>query len=193
MSAPPSIRPLAGAGNGQWPYALAVMSAAEARRHAEALRPTHLISIGDPGRMARGPDCVPAASRLQIAFEDVEDPTAANAPTKVQIEEILAWTRTLPADARLLIHCLAGESRSPAVAAGILAEPLGSKKAAAALKELRPDASPNRLVLSLFDSSLDLSRTLVRAVVDELGGGGPRRRRLVVEPEAAPVRRRSRA
>lgn len=200
MSQTSTIRPLAAANSGGWPYALAVTSAAEARRNADVLRPTHLISISDPDRIARGPESVPPDNRLAIAFEDVEDPSAAHAITLAQVEQILAWVRALPADARVLVHCLAGESRSPAVATGILAEVLGSKKAAAMLRELRPAASPNRLVLSVFDTALGLSRTLVRAVVDEFGGGGPKRRKVAAEAadatEAAaprPAARRRRA
>lgn len=86
-------------------------------------------------------------------------------PNRGHVEQILKWTAGLPAEALLLIHCLAGESRSPAVALGILARDLTADEASRALMGIRPQAKPNRLVVSLFDNALGKRGELVRTLV----------------------------
>lgn len=101
-----------------------------------------------------------AKSQFHVAFYDVED--AANtqgmrAACAEDVAQILAFVDGLPAQEGLLIHCRAGISRSAAVALGLILRAFtfsGHKNfeevAVQQLLDLRPQATPNALVLRLL-------------------------------------------
>jgi predicted protein tyrosine phosphatase len=101
-------------------------------------------------------------------------------PHREHIEEILRFGQDLIADAErgqahLLVHCHAGISRSTAAMAILLAQvhPVEAEDSVfARIQQLRPQAWPNSLMISLADALLGrdgrLSAALGRYYADQL-------------------------
>ena len=137
---------------------------------------THLLSLEDP----QTPKATPAwfkGNHLQLQFHDVESPREAEAvraqvPTHEHVVEILRMGErclALPAEARvrLLVHCYAGASRSPAAAYALICQALKQAKAEEALRlvlQRRPEAFPNALVVRHADSLLGRKGEMLRAL-----------------------------
>jgi predicted protein tyrosine phosphatase len=103
---------------------------------------------------------------LVLWFHDVEaEVEGFVAPTEEQLREALAHTRDLDPDERLLVHCHAGKSRSPAMAIGIMVQ-AGLSPAAALehVREVRPELIPNRLMIRQLDRLLGQGGELIRVV-----------------------------
>jgi predicted protein tyrosine phosphatase len=147
----------------KWPAAMLICSQTEARRHGGAWAPTHIISIYGPQSRYLGLADFPAERHLHVRIEDTRTQDEPGAPTPGIIEAIMAFVDDLPADARLMIHCLQGFSRSTAVALGLLARYMPPDRAGADLYKLQPDAAPNPLLVSLWDRQLELGGKLVKA------------------------------
>lgn len=143
-----------------WPVRLLVSSQTEARHNRALWAPSHLISIRAPGTKLLSMIDLPPERHLELIFGDALDPDEPGAARGEQIAEALAFVDRLPGDARLLVHCLRGIGRAPALSLGVLARYLGPEDAAAALHALKPDAKPNRHVVALCDSALGLKGKL---------------------------------
>lgn len=144
---------------------LRIVTAPEALALLEEGWPTRALSlVGDDLRFPLekfGPH------HLILKFHDVEAKIAGFVPPTVeQLHEALAHTRDLKADERLLVHCHAGKSRSPAMAIGILVQAGMTPSAALEqVRKVRPELIPNRLMIGQLDQLLDLGGELI-AVVD---------------------------
>lgn len=150
------------------PGDLTVAGLSQARKHKR--RFDAVITLEDP-------DCrlanrlrfhrQPAPAHLVLAFEDVDDDTlGVRVATPDQIEEALAFARA-QVDCALLVHCFHGVGRSTAVALAILADRAGPGGEQAALDHLlaiRPQATPNLVVVKLADEILRRGGALVAAV-----------------------------
>jgi predicted protein tyrosine phosphatase len=147
----------------RWPVAMHVCSQTEARRNGLAWDPSHIISIYGPTNRYLGLPDFDQSRQLHARFEDVLSPTEPGAPQLAHIEEVLNFVDGLPKDARLMIHCLQGRTRASAVALGILARTLPADKAGQAIFRTFPGASPNPLVISLFDRALGMDGKLIKA------------------------------
>jgi predicted protein tyrosine phosphatase len=78
---------------------------------------------------------------------------------------VLEHTKDLNDRDRLLVHCHAGKSRSPAMAIGILIQSgLSPTEAIDQVKIVRPELIPNRLIVRLIDEVLLLDGSLVSIV-----------------------------
>lgn len=100
---------------------------------------------------------------LHIVMDDVWIEAAnANVPTRAMIEEVFDHVAHLTDEDRLVVHCLAGQSRSPAVMIGILIlhgiDPLAAFDL---VKEHRPDANPNPLIIRHIDDHFGLGGILI--------------------------------
>lgn len=137
-----------------WTCAIRVCSAYEARQHGQAWGTTHLLSIRQPAIKLRTMQGIPEDRHLALLFDDVEDEDEGRAPTPEHVAAVCAWTDGLPADARLLIHCMQGVHRSAAIGLGLLARYLTPERAGAVLHGLRPVAEPNKLMVSQWDAAL---------------------------------------
>ncbi|TCP81243.1 putative protein tyrosine phosphatase [Rhizobium sp. PP-CC-2G-626] len=157
----PVLLPNPGHANG-WPLALMVSSQTEARHNRASWAPTHLISIRAPDTKLLSMIDLPEEKHLQLIFGDTMDPEERDAARSQAIAQAFAFIDGLPADARLLVHCLRGIGRSTALTLGILARYMDPEAAAAALHALRPDAKPNRHVVGLCDSALGLKGKLAK-------------------------------
>lgn len=103
------------------------------------------------------PSDFPRENWLLIDMDDVINNTAEFAPTREQVQHILQWGKTLPANSRLLIHCYAGISRSTAAALALKVQDIGTdniSQAVSWLIEHRPQACPNPIITKYADEIL---------------------------------------
>ena len=111
---------------------------------------THCLSIGDDHQLPAGFHRAPV--RLRLVFDDLMPGEVGAGPTVEQIRQIADFGRRVPEGARLLVHCYAGISRSPAAAMIVLmARGASFMDAQAIVKSVRPQARPNRLMLELWE------------------------------------------
>jgi predicted protein tyrosine phosphatase len=143
---------------------LRIETATEALRLLQDGWPTRAISlVGDDLRFDLpwfGPH------HFIARFHDVEAPTDGYvSPEKHVVKATLDHAAHLRADDRLLVHCHAGKSRSPALAIGILIAAGGTPgEALEKVKQLRPFVIPNRLMIRQLDDILDQKGELVTVV-----------------------------
>lgn len=122
---------------------------------------THIISLLDPRDSLPLTSQITSCERLHLVFEDVLDETDKNAPTREQVQTLLSWTKNLPRDAVVLIHCFAGISRSTAAAIGILAqETKNIEKSIEIIKSQRPNLCPNPVISKFADDILGFNGQL---------------------------------
>jgi predicted protein tyrosine phosphatase len=102
-----------------------------------------------------------------LCFHDVDDPRLPMPPRRHHVRDGLLFARR-HAGRRLLIHCYAGISRSTALAYAILIDHHGAigdeRRILDRLVELRPQASPNRLMVRYADQLLGCRGRMIRAV-----------------------------
>lgn len=135
---------------------------------------THVLSILDPDHpepadfAAYGPH-----RRLTLRFDDIIAPQAGMAlPERGHIERLLEFGDGLAGEggdplSHLLVHCHAGVSRSTASMAILLAEsgPRVDEDAIfARLRDIRPQAWPNSLMISFADEMLGREGRLLAAL-----------------------------
>jgi len=149
----------------QLPYRISVCGRSELPAFQERGM-THLLSIDSPGSPTATPEWYSGVHR-HLAFVDVESKTMAFAfglvpPQRLDVEEILEFGNECLKASRvggvhLVIHCLAGVSRSPAAAYAIMCmlDGAGCEQAAFEhLMHIRPCAVPNRLIVKYADAIL---------------------------------------
>lgn len=146
----------------RWPYRLAVCGQYEARQWFDSMQATHVISIRRASRPYYPPKVAPER-HLVLEFEDTTDAAHLAAPAPSHLDAAMAFVDTLPADARLLVHCLQGLSRSTGLVLGLLAREVSPMRAANLLHTARPVATPNMLMARLWDERLGHHGELVRA------------------------------
>ncbi len=143
---------------------VAVKSLADARRDWAGF--DHVITIEDAGyedglRVRPG-----KTTQTVIQFDDTDlTEGRGKAATKDEVRFLLMKGREHTAS-KLLVHCHQGQSRSAAVALGIIADRLGKgaeRDAVSALLAIRPTAVCNSLVLAHADSLLGRNGELVAA------------------------------
>jgi predicted protein tyrosine phosphatase len=104
---------------------------------------------------------------LFLEMDDVIDRDAYSAPKKDQVDHLLNWGRKLPSDARLLVHCLGGVSRSTAAALALKVQDKGLDsidESLAWLVAIRPIACPNPVITIYADELLNADGKLFKAV-----------------------------
>lgn len=149
---------------------ITVCGLSQAKRHKRAFGA--VITIEDPGarpaqrlRFSRRP----APAHLVLTFEDVDDDTVGiRVATEAQVADALTFAGRHATEA-MLVHCFHGVGRSAAVALAILADRLGPGSEALAVQHLlvlRPEATPNLVVVALADHLLGREGALVQAVAD---------------------------
>jgi predicted protein tyrosine phosphatase len=132
-----------------------ICNKSEVPKHVHRSGVTHIISLMDPHTRPYIPEQFNKNNWKIQYFEDNDNPKHHNAPRREHIDFILEYTKTIPNDAVLLVHCLAGISRSTAGTLGILLQKNGKDKIAESITELieiRPIAHPNRLIVAYLDS-----------------------------------------
>lgn len=93
---------------------------------------------------------------LHLNMEDEIDLGVPGGPTSDHVHTIIEFGRNLPEDAHLLVHCIAGVSRSPAAALVIKVARGGTvEEAIKWLKTEVPFACPNPVITQLADFILE--------------------------------------
>ncbi len=152
---------------------------------------THLVSLLNPSAMIETPAGIDRAHHLRLGFSDsaVEQEGAAGAS---HAEDLVSFVRGWDGRGSLLIHCLAGVSRSTAagfIALCCLNEETSEAEAARVLRRSAAHASPNRLLVRLGDRTLGREGRMVRAI-EALPPAQPVWEGVVSEfPARIPVRR----
>jgi predicted protein tyrosine phosphatase len=113
----------------------------------------------------------PEDHRLELRFHDIIDEQPGMYPPGPEhLRQLLALGREVLGNGadnrRLLIHCHAGFSRSPAALAVLLAQAqpwLGAEAIAAEVLRIRPNSWPNLQIIELGDRMLDRRGELLEA------------------------------
>jgi predicted protein tyrosine phosphatase len=105
--------------------------------------------------------------QLVLAFDDIESPAGdIRAVSEHHVKNALEFARTHQ-NRMVLVHCHAGQCRSPAIALAIIADRMGQGReieAVVALKVVRRWATPNKLVVQIADKVLHRNGALVSAL-----------------------------
>ena len=133
----------------------------------ERVRPRRMISLLPAEDQPPTPLQIDASDHLRVLVDDIDEPQKGlSAPACSHVEQLISFVRASPPRASILIHCLAGVSRSPAAALVALAleTPGREPEAAAALRRAAPFVNPNRLIVELADAALQRQGALVAAL-----------------------------
>ncbi|MDO8608672.1 MAG: hypothetical protein Q7R40_19245 [Phaeospirillum sp.] len=164
------------------PFAMAICGLDELADELEALNPTHVISILDPGEDDHDPLVFPESIRvLSIRFFDIHAMggvvgTMLSARDKAEYpcidhaQAILEFGRNIPCGSRVLVHCWAGVSRSTAAAYLLACLHLPPNDAMNLILSLRQGAMPNRLIVRFADKALGAEGRMLAAIDDQRRG-----------------------
>lgn len=150
------------------PGSIAVGSLAQAKRHKR--RFDAVITLEDPHarqnlRLRFGGKAAPA--HLVLTFEDVDVTSLGiRVATLGEVREAIEFARVY-VEGSLLVHCFHGVGRSAAIALAIIADRFGpgaEREALDRLLTVRPEATPNLVVVELADQVLQRSGQLVSAL-----------------------------
>ena len=124
-----------------------------------------LVSVIDPDAQPPTPPEIDPTRHHRCAVHDITEPSPGEiSPQTKHIEALIEFLDTWDSEVPLLVHCLAGVSRSTAVA--LIAHTLKTgdpHKSAEALRKASAYAWPNRRILALADSILGLDGELIDA------------------------------
>lgn len=157
------------------PFAISICGISELPKFATS-NITHLLSLDAPGTPTATPEWF-KGTHWHLDFVDFESKKMAalfglTPPAKDDVELILEFGEMCLASSQttkthLLIHCLAGVSRSTAAAYTIICKLLGPGREEAAfdlLLKIRPCASPNRLIVKYADQLLERKGAMIKSV-----------------------------
>ncbi|MDD3445113.1 MAG: protein-tyrosine phosphatase family protein [Zavarzinia sp.] len=153
---------------------------------AKRVRPSHLVSLLDPGDWPETPPEVDPDRHHRVGVHDYAEPQdGVIAPAEEHVRALIDFLRGWDTSAPILIHCFAGVSRSTASALITLAlhNPGREVEAAEAIRLQSPAASPNRRILRIADGLLGLDGRLMAA----LAAMGPARPVYVNKPFEVPL------
>lgn len=140
---------------------------------------TYAISIMDPGMQARFPAALREDRILRLNFHDLDRQLPAGHPSRLAWEQrgfgivlpneshiraILEFGAHIEPKAKVLIHCMAGISRSTAAAWIIGAQAFPGREAEILgyIRQIRPQAMPNRRMVVIADEILGTKGRLSR-------------------------------
>ena len=125
----------------------------------------YLVSIVGADAQPPTPPDIPRSRHHRCIVDDiVEDQPGRIVPKINHINELIEFLHAWDTESSLLIHCIAGVSRS--TAAALIARTMKTNdpnRAATALRIAAPYAWPNRRIVSLADSILGFEGKLIHA------------------------------
>ena len=135
--------------------------------HAEALGVSHLVSLVAPNEQPPTPAPVAGDRHHRVEIHDISEPLDGHIlPAVEHVSGLIDFVRAWPHDeAPILIHCVAGISRSMAAALITLAikAPARELDAARHLRSAAPHAYPNRRMIAVADQVLGCDGRLIEA------------------------------
>jgi predicted protein tyrosine phosphatase len=144
-----------------------VCSLLEMREHVRALGPSHLISLVAPIEQPPTPPGIAAGCHLRLGINDISQPLdGAILPEREHVASLVDFVRAWRHDdAPILVHCVAGISRSMAAALIALVVKANGREAEAAhrLRAAAPHALPNQRMIDLADDLLGCEGRLMTA------------------------------
>jgi predicted protein tyrosine phosphatase len=139
----------------------------ELTSHVGALNPSHLVSLVSEDEQPATPVGMLVDRHLRVVIHDISEPLAGHVLADEQhVAELIAFVHAWPHDeAPMLIHCMAGISRSMAAALIALVVKAGGRESEAAsqIRRAAPHAYPNRRMIALADQLLQCDGRLIAA------------------------------
>jgi predicted protein tyrosine phosphatase len=150
------------------PGKIAVAGLAQAKRHKRKF--DAVLTLEDPNCIRKNRlrfNAEPKPPHLVLPFEDVDDfHLGIKVATADQVGQALAFGRA-NAKGSMLVHCYHGVGRSAGVALAILADRFGpgfEREALVELLRVRPEATPNLVVVAYADALLGRNGALITVV-----------------------------
>jgi predicted protein tyrosine phosphatase len=135
--------------------------------HAEALQASHLVSLVSPDEQPATPACITIERHHRVGIHDISEPLDGHIlPAQEHVEALIEFVRVWrPEEAPLLIHCVAGISRSMAAAliTLVVKAPGRELDAARHVRGAAAHAYPNRRMIALADELLGCEGRLIQA------------------------------
>ena len=159
-----------------------------ARERAADIDPRFVISVMDPSNYSvpSGPSL---EAHIRINFHDIASDEVQYAepyvvPSADHVRQVIEFARAWDGRGRVLVHCMAGVSRSSAAGLILLAtrHPGRERAIARLMRERGPWMNPNPLMIRLADDTLHRDG----ALVDALHAMGEPSMQGVVEPVVLP-------
>lgn len=139
----------------------------ELPEHAVSLTPSHLVSLVSMEEQPPTPRGITPDRHLRVVVNDISTPTEGYVLAgEEHIDRLIAFVGDWhPDDGALLIHCMAGISRSTAAAliTLVVKSPGREQEAGRHLREAAPHAFPNRRLITLADQQLGCEGRLIAA------------------------------
>lgn len=127
-----------------------------------------LISLLSPGAQFERPPGISRTDHLHLTMNDITAPSnGLVAPRADQVLQLCNFVLAGDPKAPIIVHCLAGISRSPAaafVAAATLMPHRDEAELATELRRLSPWATPNFLIVDFADKLLERSGRMTAAI-----------------------------
>ena len=154
------------------PLLIAVCGIHEIDAFQSDLEPTHAVSLLDPDESWPRVDGVNAENHLTLPVHDISQPMPGfTHPQKAHIRALIDFGErmrpTIESDeARVLVHCFAGVSRSAAAAFALTCQltNLTEIEALRSIQDHRPQMWPNELIVTLSDKLLGRRGRMVAAL-----------------------------
>ena len=139
----------------------------------KSIKPSHVISVIDPGFAPETPDGV--THHLKLGFDDILEASPDNQiyrlnnndipqlpPNKEHTDSIIKFSSSWSSDTPIVIHCWCGVSRSMATATYLMCKIDNSDidKNIRYIRSIAPHANPNKVLISLFENSLNLNNRI---------------------------------
>jgi predicted protein tyrosine phosphatase len=144
-----------------------VCSLMEMPEHAETLKVSHLVSLVSPDEQPPTPPCIRMVCHHRVGIHDISEPLDGHIlPAVEHIEDLIDFVRAWRhEDAPILIHCVAGISRSMAAALITLAVKAPGRELDAGrhVRSAAAHAYPNRRMIELGDQLLGCRGRLIAA------------------------------
>jgi predicted protein tyrosine phosphatase len=135
--------------------------------HIRAVSPSHLVSLVSEEEQPTTPAGMLVDRHLRVVIHDINEPLFGHILADEQhVAGLIAFVRAWPhEEAPLLIHCMAGISRSMAAALIALVTKAGGREREAAeqVRRAAPHAYPNRRMIALADGLLQCDGRLIEA------------------------------
>jgi predicted protein tyrosine phosphatase len=139
----------------------------ELRDHVQALCPSHLVSLVSDEEQPATPAGMLVDCHLRVVIHDINEPLFGHIlADERHIADLIGFVRAWrPEEGPMLIHCMAGISRSTAAALIALVIKAGGREQEAAeqVRRAAPHAYPNRRMIALADHLLTCEGRLIAA------------------------------
>jgi predicted protein tyrosine phosphatase len=135
--------------------------------HLKTVNPSHLVSLVSEDEQPETPIGMLVDRHLRVVIHDISEPLFGHILADEQhVAGLIDFVRDWPHDeAPMLIHCMAGISRSTAAALIALVTKADGREmeAAAQVRRAAPHAYPNRRMIALADQLLQCDGRLIEA------------------------------